>query len=114
MARLNVASDACDGARGLHRGDEMVEEALLGALECRSRRRFRLRIERAMLGARHPRRLHRRGEIVVDDLEGTGIAVVDASLLVGELMFEQLIFDRSEERRVGKECVSTCRSRWSP
>src|SRR3546814_6076759 len=23
-------------------------------------------------------------------------------------------FVRSEERRVGKECVSTCRSRWSP
>src|SRR3546814_6441629 len=23
-------------------------------------------------------------------------------------------FQRSEERRVGKECVSTCRSRWSP
>src|SRR3546814_12146433 len=23
-------------------------------------------------------------------------------------------FNRSEERRVGKECVSTCRSRWSP
>src|SRR3546814_18222430 len=22
--------------------------------------------------------------------------------------------DRSEESRVGKECVSTCRSRWSP
>src|SRR3546814_10208371 len=22
--------------------------------------------------------------------------------------------DRSEERRVGKECVSTCRSRWAP
>src|SRR3546814_15132596 len=22
--------------------------------------------------------------------------------------------NRSEERRVGKECVSTCRSRWSP
>src|SRR3546814_5018764 len=25
-----------------------------------------------------------------------------------------LRIDRSEERRVGKECVSTCRSRWSP
>src|SRR3546814_18514302 len=25
-----------------------------------------------------------------------------------------VILDRSEERRVGKECVSTCRSRWSP
>src|SRR3546814_8506658 len=24
------------------------------------------------------------------------------------------INERSEERRVGKECVSTCRSRWSP
>src|SRR3546814_14622602 len=32
-------------------------------------------------------------------------------------VFERLTFDqaaRSEERRVGKECVSTCRSRWSP
>src|SRR3546814_12894297 len=25
-----------------------------------------------------------------------------------------IIMERSEERRVGKECVSTCRSRWSP
>src|SRR3546814_12879539 len=25
-----------------------------------------------------------------------------------------VISERSEERRVGKECVSTCRSRWSP
>src|SRR3546814_9159460 len=25
-----------------------------------------------------------------------------------------LFCQRSEERRVGKECVSTCRSRWSP
>src|SRR3546814_10499885 len=24
------------------------------------------------------------------------------------------LVERSEERRVGKECVSTCRSRWSP
>src|SRR3546814_11824773 len=27
--------------------------------------------------------------------------------------YGQQVF-RSEERRVGKECVSTCRSRWSP
>src|SRR3546814_15246046 len=25
-----------------------------------------------------------------------------------------IVMPRSEERRVGKECVSTCRSRWSP
>src|SRR3546814_3704866 len=28
--------------------------------------------------------------------------------------FRARAFGRSEERRVGKECVSTCRSRWSP
>src|SRR3546814_12862572 len=29
-------------------------------------------------------------------------------------LFDMAKKDRSEERRVGKECVSTCRSRWSP
>src|SRR3546814_3109887 len=27
---------------------------------------------------------------------------------------KEAVIQRSEERRVGKECVSTCRSRWSP
>src|SRR3546814_14545997 len=30
------------------------------------------------------------------------------------LLFVDEIHRRSEERRVGKECVSKCRSRWSP
>src|SRR3546814_14650166 len=30
------------------------------------------------------------------------------------LAAQGLYLARSEERRVGKECVSTCRSRWSP
>src|SRR3546814_17175372 len=29
-------------------------------------------------------------------------------------MYQNALRTRSEERRVGKECVSTCRSRWSP
>src|SRR3546814_17710281 len=33
---------------------------------------------------------------------------------VGNRTGEQDRTVRSEERRVGKECVSTCRSRWSP
>src|SRR3546814_19332331 len=37
------------------------------------------------------------------------IAVLLVALVA--LGLEQV--DRSEERRVGKECVSTCRSRWS-
>src|SRR3546814_18045144 len=32
----------------------------------------------------------------------------------GRAILFPLIWFRSEERRVGKECVSTCRSRWSP
>src|SRR3546814_6471553 len=32
----------------------------------------------------------------------------------GTLCQNLLAESRSEERRVGKECVSTCRSRWSP
>src|SRR3546814_12825251 len=42
-------------------------------------------------------------------------AVLDihVPLLEGALV-EQDLQARSEERRVGKECVSTCRSRWPP
>src|SRR3546814_15010967 len=31
-----------------------------------------------------------------------------------EVICHASAWDRSEERRVGKECGSTCRSRWSP
>src|SRR3546814_13984490 len=40
-------------------------------------------------------------------LRGHEVIGVDADPLLIEA-------GRSEERRVGKECVSTCRSRWSP
>src|SRR3546814_3647402 len=35
-------------------------------------------------------------------------------MVVGMVSIGGYIYGRSEERRVGKECVSTCRSRWSP
>src|SRR3546814_18686295 len=31
-----------------------------------------------------------------------------------DMAYAEVSDGRSEERRVGKECVSTCRSRWSP
>src|SRR3546814_4708355 len=37
-----------------------------------------------------------------------------SSLAAGDAVDKHVDFSRSEERRVGKECVSTCRSRWSP
>ena len=33
---------------------------------------------------------------------------------VDDLVAHSTFEERSEERRVGKECQSTCRSRWSP
>src|SRR3546814_11773635 len=36
------------------------------------------------------------------------------TMLFAELETQPLPTPRSEERRVGKECVSPCRSRWSP
>src|SRR3546814_21143830 len=39
---------------------------------------------------------------------------LDAFVDPHDLFGEWNTHDRSEERRVGKECVSTCRSRWSP
>src|SRR3546814_10219747 len=42
----------------------------------------------------------------------TPLAVLAVAL--GLWLFAGYGIGRSEERRVGKECVSTCRSRWSP
>src|SRR3546814_16979760 len=43
-----------------------------------------------------------------------GNAVVDDDHAITGVAQRQHRMDRSEERRVGKECVSKCRSRWSP
>src|SRR3546814_16317976 len=56
----------------------------------------------------HAQRIDR---LVVDeDAHLDQIALAQADLFV----IEAGIASRSEERRVGKECVRTCRSRWSP
>src|SRR3546814_3130176 len=38
----------------------------------------------------------------------------DQALTEARRLAEERAVHRSEERRGGKECVSTCRSRWSP
>src|SRR3546814_19424514 len=49
-------------------------------------------------------------EELVERLEGASRRVVPGAELGGA----RALHDRSDERRVGQECVSTCRSRWSP
>src|SRR3546814_3379392 len=64
-------------------------------------------------------------EVVLGALWGTAVATVfltpawrhvaETSLASNWMIVSILLLAfRSEERRVGKECVSTCRSRWSP
>src|SRR3546814_4547637 len=50
------------------------------------------------------------------EIDGIRYGAIDANLerRTGANVWIELILPRSEERRVGKECVSTCRSRWSP
>src|SRR3546814_17656756 len=55
---------------------------------------------------------------ILDGLYITRI-LVDDNAVFGGYGFDlndgtRYVIHRSEERRVGKECVSTCRSRWSP
>src|SRR3546814_19434182 len=47
---------------------------------------------------------------IIESAVGDCLVVSYANDYVGYLPTRE----RSEERRVGKECVSTCRSRWSP
>src|SRR3546814_15807505 len=42
-----------------------------------------------------------------------GIHLVSSGIIANKEIVKERT-DRSEERRVGKECVSTCRSRWTP
>src|SRR3546814_2888043 len=60
-------------------------------------------------------------ESYYDDPSKVGIVVAMVwavfAMFIGDWVAWLLAFPdltRSEERRVGKECVSTCRSRWSP
>src|SRR3546814_14880413 len=51
------------------------------------------------------------------DLSGIGDLAgirIEGNAVIIRAMTRHADVARSEERRVGKECVSTCRSRWSP
>src|SRR3546814_20199644 len=68
--------------------------------------RYRRSDHQAVASPRHVPILHLVGDLGSTALHGRTAGERDHRL-VG-------LADRSEERRVGKECVSTCRSRWSP
>src|SRR3546814_18077986 len=50
----------------------------------------------------------------VEEVAAAGFRSIICNRPDGEDQGQPAAQERSEERRVGKECVSTCRSRWSP
>src|SRR3546814_16816925 len=79
----------------------MAEEALLGGYECRARGRLGLTVQRAGV-AGDVGGLHGGVEVVMDDGEGPGIGIVDAGLLGGEPMLDQLVLDAIVGERAGR------------
>src|SRR3546814_15083773 len=67
------------------------------------------------LGARRlPNDENARGRAELCDWPGTEREIRRTKGAGRYLPLQHRVGMRSEERRVGKECVSTCRSRWSP
>src|SRR3546814_11071752 len=104
------------------------EEKMLPRLRCVLDDRAALHFE---VGAEHAVGFIEHQHLEVGELERGGIEMFehtashadhDARIMLkrrqlrtlGDAAAEDRQFDRSEERSVGKECVSTCRSRWSP
>src|SRR3546814_19101168 len=83
--------------------DEVVQGAMFGAFG--NTGQICMHIERMYLPASR-----------YDEIKATLVAATQALKLGASYDFGMDVGSlvRSEERRVGKECVSTCRSRWSP
>ena len=50
------------------------------------------------------------GEVEIGGAKNAALAILSAAIMTDETILIENLPDRSEERRVGKEC----RSRWSP
>src|SRR3546814_11218765 len=90
------------GARpeALQRGREWLRRVGLGG--------FEERYPHQMSGG-----MRKRAMLAQTLIRDPDIILMDEPFSALDIQTRQLM-ERSEERRVGKECVSTCRYRWSP
>src|SRR3546814_9470878 len=122
MRISDLSSDACSSylqTRACCKGrPQAIPSVIIGALELRPGSRHEEMAARRVA-------ISRRAEHPDDRVDGVVMLANECQLvdrsedhrgraLVDRVVGEQEGQRRSEERRVGKECVSTCRSRWSP
>ena len=81
MAVLEIPRDRGDQGRAFHHRQEMIEETLLVGLKRRAGGRLGVAVVRAAVGSGDVGGLQRLVEVLVDDLEGVGIGVIDTDLL---------------------------------
>src|SRR3546814_14526932 len=99
-------------------GTAELLESLLSQLESeidilQVEKRIRGRVKKQMEKSQRDYYLNEQVKAIQKEL-GEGEEGADIEELEKKITAAQLPKERSEERRVGKECVSTCRSRWSP
>src|SRR3546814_10960051 len=73
-------------------------------------------INEAHFQGHFPRRPVMPGVLIIEAMAQTAAVLVVEPLGAasdGQLFYFMTVDDRSEERLVGKECVRTCRTRWS-
>src|SRR3546814_16581135 len=108
------SSDVCSSDLPDNRGDN----------RCRLNAKLRTDTDRTVSGTAQRRRVDDGGAKSADHAANAVDAEGVQRVIIAELRLQErhgIVADeggdgtqRSEERRVGKECVSTCRYRWSP
>ena len=99
-ALLQIRLDGADQRGALHGGEQVTEEALLGALEGGEGRRLGVLVEGG-LPVDDAGGLQRLLDVLVDDLEGARVGVVDAPLLIRERMLQDVDLDAVVGERPG-------------
>ena len=100
MACVEVLLDGADKGGAFHACQQVPEEALLGALEGGERGGLGALVERILV-LDDAGGFQRLVDVGVDDLEGLGIAVVDAPLRGGEGVVEDVDLDALVGQRAG-------------
>jgi len=113
LVAIQMEIDGSNQRGELHRQQQLVEEALLGAFKPASRGSFRTAVERCAIDfVDHAGQLQRLLKVLMDDRPGVGISVVNGDLFGCQIMFQDVVFDACEAecaRLIEAKCLEIAR-----